>query len=351
MNRDALVALFEREAAPASTALFGIPPGGLSRFADFEGCQNLVYACEREGRPAILRVSFRPDRSPQLIEAELDFVNYLAGHGAGVAQPLPSRNGRFVEVLEAAGVRFIVASFARGRGMRVPDNGYRYREGVPIEEYFQNWGRALGQLHALARRYRPPDGMARRPHWFELDRFSGDDRRVPDEYPSVRARFKQTMRQLAELPADDDAYGLIHADFNDGNFTVDYDNGAFTVFDFDDCCYFWFAYDLACAWEGGVGRVMFRPLDERKAFMDRYMDRVLQGYGRENSLPQAWLERLPLFLKVVQMEEFLHYAAAAGEADEEARAGLRYKAICIEEDLPYLGFFDSVFEPGRPFMA
>ena len=68
----------------------------------------------------------------------------------------------------------------------------------------------------------------------------------------------------APCPKIADSYGLIHNDFNDGNFTVDYDNGDITVFDFDDCCYFWFMYDLACAWEGGIGRVMFRPLAERR---------------------------------------------------------------------------------------
>ena len=31
--------------------------------------------------------------------------------------------------------------------------------------------------------------------------------------------------------------------------------GDMTVFDFDDCCYFWFMYELASAWEGGIGRV------------------------------------------------------------------------------------------------
>ena len=39
--------------------------------------------------------------------------------------------------------------------MRVPDNGYRYRTDAPIEEYFQNWGHVLGQMHALTKDYHP----------------------------------------------------------------------------------------------------------------------------------------------------------------------------------------------------
>ncbi len=35
--------------------------------------------------------------------------------------------------------------------------------------------------------------------------------------------------------------------------------------------------------------------------------------------------------------------------DEEIQAGLRYKLHCIENDIPYLGFFDSIISPERPF--
>ena len=34
---------------------------------------------------------------------------------------------------------------------------------------------------------------------------------------------------------------------------------------------------------------------------------------------------------------------------EELQAGLRYKIRCIEEDIPYLGFFDRIFDHSRPF--
>jgi hypothetical protein len=40
---------------------------------------------------------------------------------------------------------------AKGKGMRVPDNQYRYRTDAPIEEYFRNWGKILGQMHALTK--------------------------------------------------------------------------------------------------------------------------------------------------------------------------------------------------------
>jgi Ser/Thr protein kinase RdoA (MazF antagonist) len=234
--------------------------------------------------------------------------------------------------------------------MRVPDNGYRYREGAPIEEYFQNWGRVLGRMHALAKDYQPPSDQVKRPVWFEIHKpRQMIETRVPNRLTVVRERILSLLEEVIALPKDRESYGLIHGDFNDGNFTVDYTNGDMTVFDFDDCCYFWFIYELASAWEGGIGRVMFRGLEERQAFMEHYMEQVMEGYYRENALFSEWLARLPLFVRLIQVEEFLHFVQYIDEPNTEMQAHLDYLIKCIEEDIPYMGFFDSIYSPERPF--
>jgi Ser/Thr protein kinase RdoA (MazF antagonist) len=83
--------------------------------------------------------------------------------------------------------------------------------------------------------------------------------------------------------------------------------------------------------------------------MDGYMEQVMAGYTRENTLNEAWLGQLPLFLRLIQMQELMHYAQYLDEPDQELQAGLRYKIRCIEEDIPYMGFFDDIFSPERPF--
>ena len=348
MERAEITRLCERQVLGAAAGLFGTSQEVLGKFDDYEGCANLVYHYEHEGQPRILRLSYRQDRPAELIRAELHFVEYLAAGGLRVSRPIPSINGNLLEVLPAAGLNFMAVSFSKGRGMRVPDNGYRYREGVPIQEYFQNWGQVLGQMHRLTKTYQPPGETIRRPEWYTWEYCRGFP--YDDRLPAVRKKYDQLIAELHDLPKDVDSYGLIHNDFNDGNFTVDYENGNITVFDFDDCCYFWFMYDLACAWEGGIGRTMFRPLAERKDFMERYMEQVLNGYSRDNTLSRDWLERLPLFLRLIQMQELMHFAQYLDDPDEEIQAGLRYKISCIENDIPYLGFLDdSVFSPERPF--
>jgi Ser/Thr protein kinase RdoA (MazF antagonist) len=108
-------------------------------------------------------------------------------------------------------------------------------------------------------------------------------------------------------------------------------------------------YDLACAWEGGVGWARYRPLKTRIDFMTHYMEQVMAGYSRENTLSEAWMQRLPLFLRLVQMQELIYFAQYLDGPDEDIQGGLRYKIRCIEEELPYLGFFDPGFNPEKPF--
>ncbi|MBN1935037.1 MAG: phosphotransferase [Anaerolineae bacterium] len=347
MNRNEIARICERDVLDTAARLFGTSTDRLSKFDDYEGCANLVYQYERAGQPRVLRVSYRPDRSMAYIQAELHFINYLAEGGVRVSRPVLSENGNLLEVIDAEGMPFIAVSFVKGRGMRVPDNDYRYREGVPMQEYFQNWGQVLGQMHRLAKTYQPLSKAIRRPEWHVWEYYKGFP--YGERLPLVGRKYDCLIAELHALPQDVNSYGLIHNDFNDGNFTVDYDNGDITVFDFDDCCYFWFVYDLACAWEGGVGWDMFRPLAERQAFMDRYMDCVMTGYARENTLSDEWLARLPLFLRVIQMQELMHFAQYLDEPDEELQARLRYKIYCLENDIPYLGFFDNIYSPETPF--
>ena len=350
MKRNEIIQICEAEVLENAGARFGTDRDAFYKFPEYEGAANLVYEYKKDNTPLILRISFTPERTLEDIQAELDFVNYLSDRGVNVSRPVPSLAGNWVETLQAAGIPFHIVTFVKCKGMRVPDNGYRYRTDAPIEEYFQNWGRVLGQMHAQTKDYHPISNEIRRPTWFDLhkSRLALTDQ-LPDRLHLVQEKIRTLLSEIRALPRDDNSYGLIHGDFNDGNFTVDYSNGDITVFDFDDSCYFWFMYEIATAWEGGIGRTMFSNLSDRKTFMDHYMEEVMEGYSRENSLSDEWLARLPLFIQLVQVEEFLHYAQYLDEPDQETQGELAFRIKCIEDDIPYMGFFDEIYSPEKPF--
>ena len=350
MRREEIISICEREILDTAAQLFGVEKDALILFPDSEGCANLVYEYEREGQPSILRISFRPDRTADQIQAELHFVDYLAEHGVRVSRPMPSQNGRLLETIQVRGIPLHIASFVRGKGMRVPDNDYNYRKDAPIEEYFQNWGRVLGQMHAQAKDYQPINEQVKRPTWFEINKSRlVIDSQVFERFPVVCDRIRSLLNEIRSFPQDRNSYGLIHGDFNDGNFIVDYTNGDMTVFDFDDCGYFWFVYELASAWEAGTGRIMFSGLEERRVFMDHYMEQIMNGYACENELSVEWMARLPMFVQLVQVEELLYYIQYMDDPNQKMQKRLSYKIKCIENDLPYMGFFDCIYSPERPF--
>ena len=99
MEREAITQLCEREVLANAARLFGTSKDALGKFDDYEGCANLVYQYEREGQPRVLRISYRPERPVELIQAELHFVNYLADGGVRVSTPVLSENGNLLEVI------------------------------------------------------------------------------------------------------------------------------------------------------------------------------------------------------------------------------------------------------------
>ena len=121
-----------------------------------EGGRNLIVIVSRNGdNKYVLRISDIGDRTEKDYLAETELVQYLAENGAPVADVIPSVNGKLVEKVEADDKAIYVSLFAYAKGMLLADNGYRYREGASLDEYFYNTGKALGLIHRLSKEYEP----------------------------------------------------------------------------------------------------------------------------------------------------------------------------------------------------
>ena len=85
--------------------------------------------------------------------------------------------------------------------------------------------------------------------------------------------------------------------------------------------------------------------------MDAYFATALAGYRSETNLEDTALRSLPLLIQATQMEGILDVfecAQALGETpecDEE----LSYQIRCVEEDIPYAGFFHDIYSHKAPF--
>ncbi|KAA8746562.1 phosphotransferase [Paenibacillus sp. UASWS1643] len=315
-----------------------------------EGGRNVVYTCEQEGRESlILRVSFLPDRKREDYIAELEYVRYLFEHGASVSNVVSSKKGYLLEEITYDEHTFFVCMFVKAKGKLLVENHYQYREGVPLTEYYYNSGKVLGRMHQLSKGYTP---VHRRHHL--IDNYSGEyiDNLVPESFSLLKEKMVLLLNTLQGLDTNQETFGMIHFDYNDGNYSIDFDTGQITVYDFDNSCFGWYMYDLADLWTHGVGWVQFEPdVDKRKQFMDDYFQTALAGYTSETKIEDSMLEKLPLFIQVTLLENIL------GQFEEMQRAGeepevdeeLLYLIKCLEEDIPYKGFFHEMYSTEAPF--
>ncbi|WP_211749343.1 phosphotransferase [Paenibacillus sp. Marseille-Q4541] len=314
------------------------------------GGRNVVYNCEKEDAEArILRISFLNDRSLEDILAEVEYNRYLFEHGGSVPDVIRSIKGNLLEEITHDDHTFFICLFEKARGKKLVDNNYRYREEVPITEYYYNCGKVLGKLHQLSKEYTP---VHYRYHFFDKYNVEYINKLIPDSLTLLKEKLANLLTTLEGLDRNDEIFGMIHFDFNDGNYMIDFDTGQITVYDFDNSCFGWYMYDLADLWRSGVGWITTEPdVEKRKKFMDDYFSTALEGYRSETKIDESMLEKLPLFIKVALMEqivdgfEWMRNNGGKMECDEE----LSYCIKCLEDDIPYMGFFDEIFSCEEPF--
>ncbi|MBQ7183531.1 MAG: phosphotransferase [Clostridia bacterium] len=321
--------------------LYALEDCAFTPVSGHEGGRNRIVTVSRNGdKQYVLRISALGDRSENDHLAETEFVRFLAENGAPVADVIPSFQGRLVERLVIDGKAVYVSLFAYAKGMLIADNGYRYREGAPLSEYFRNTGRALGAIHRLSKVFTP---VHQRPDYFDKYNMTYLDRLIPDEYGELKTAVAKRLEAFRALPQDKSCRGLVHFDFSDGNWHIDMETGAITVFDFDNCLNCWYMFDLANLWIHNEGWTRHETDPGRRlALMRQCFDFQLQGYRTETDLQEEMLEKLPLFIDMVLIENIvdeLECCAREGEAPDWE--DIRDAAECLIRGIPYAGIGQS----------
>ncbi|HOJ11906.1 MAG TPA: hypothetical protein PK733_15130 [Clostridiales bacterium] len=75
----------------------------------------------------------------------------------------------------------------------------------------------------------------------------------------LKERLLHLLKTLEGFEKDNDCYCMIHFDYNDGNYSIDFDTGQITVYDFDNSLFGWYMYNLADLWGNGQ-RVIEEPI-------------------------------------------------------------------------------------------
>jgi len=271
-----------------------------------------VFEFQRDGRFYVLRIL---PPAAQVARAQIAaaqaWMAYLADHGVPVPRALPTVDGDWVATVGLEGSSYLVVAMDRAEGIRA--------ELLPPERWddtlFAAIGSMVGRMHAVAMGYEPPAGM-RCAAWDQgTNLFYAPDLRA-GEAAWLAPEADEIMGALRTLPKTRESYGLAHLDLHFANFLIDQDSGTFSVIDFDDCGYGWYLMDTAVLLFDVL--VLYRG-EDRAAFVERFMRAYLEGYREHKRLDGAWLLKLPLFLKLLEINVYgavlPYYDPSAEETD------------------------------------
>jgi amicoumacin kinase len=295
-----------------------------------EGFHNYVYSYRRCGREFILRVSNGKRRSVLEIRSEMEFIKLLATGGVPVSTPILSMTGNIIDEISFNGQKFYATSFKKAEGVPVvvtdKDNWNA--------KLFYEWGKIIGKVHKISALSQK---IFDRPVWTEnktdilklLPRINSD---------SIANRYQMLLTKLKNYRKEPDLFGIMHNDLHQGNFFVN--NGSITLFDFDECAYHWFAYDLAVSfyhayWQSSS----FTP--ENTDFSQTFWEHFLNGYQKEHRMLKEIIEQIPVFLKIREIFLYVLFLEKwdLNRLEEWQVYTLRDLEYRIENDIPY-GDFD-----------
>lgn len=256
--------------------LYGYTEGELVPIND--GFHNSVYSYGN----LIFRVSLSNRRKQLDIMNELAFIKELSENGVPVSLPVKSLREQWVEPL---GNQHFVVAFEKAKGTSLDVTN----RDVWNKDLFYHWGNVLGRMHTAGKKIKIERSIwtVAKPDLLNLfPKITSD---------TIAEKYRQLLNQLGKFPQTPDLFGLIHNDFHQGNIFIN--KGKLTVFDFDDCAYHWFAYDLATAFYHAYWQASsFTPEDTQ--FSREFWLYFLQGYQQEHTISSELIQQIPIFLKI-----------------------------------------------------
>ena len=322
---DKIRSRFNEQILAEARQRYGLAPNEVAELGGFE---SFIYSFTKDGADFILRLGHSLRRSPALIQGEVDWINHLAAGGASVAKAVNSAAGNLVELIpDGRGEQFLATAFVRATGASV------YQMEGWTERFMLNYGRLLGKMHALSKQYSPSNPAWRRMKW-DAPSMLDITNALPELDPRAMQLVQANLTKLRKLPTSPDAYGMIHQDAHAGNLFVDED-GRITLFDFDDCVFGHFIYDIAM--------VLFYAVTNHPnalEFCAEFWPLLWKGYCEENELDPRWHKEILNFMKLRELDLYGIILRDVPEfGDDSWVAGfMRNRKEKIWEEQPYIDF-------------
>lgn len=294
---------------------------------------NEVYRFSKGNTIYFLRLSEKPLEFENNIKAEVHWIRYLVESGVHVSLPIQTLEGELTTVCSDHENCFIATVFEGAPGKFFDSDPELWGSSL-----FNTWGETMGTMHRLTKSYDPGDLKLTREEWRPAE--INNPHLQNGNYLVLLSKLRLIEEQLKTLPRDKDSYGLIHYDFHPYNFLIDHKK--ITVFDFDDSLNGWFALDIGVAathavWWGSH----YKDWKSKNEFAKHFLYEFLEGYIKQNSIEQEWLQRIPLFMDYRNISSFFwwlkNWDGNEDHLNEFQKNAIIEAVKLIESDMPFDG--------------
>ncbi|MBE0685758.1 MAG: phosphotransferase [Anaerolineaceae bacterium] len=266
-------------------------------FQYFRISANAIYPLRIQGETCYLRFSPVSEKSKENIRAELVFLDYLRGQGYPAMDAVRSKSGDSLVQKDTPWGEYYACVFKRVAGKQISQTAFN-------DEIMYAYGSALGELHALSRKYTNP-GVKRWTHrdvfdWIEMTLAElGLDQLPMQELALLKREFDQ-------LTINQENYGLIHFDFEPDNVFYDETSQRCSVIDFDDAMVHWFVMDIVQALEAIRDEMDLDDCSHQEAVF-------LKGYCSQFDVDEELLSMRSVFRRFADLYQFVRVARAIQE--------------------------------------
>ncbi len=225
----------------------------------------------------------------ELILSEIEWTRYLHEHGINVAIPILIKEESYIHRL-SDNLFFVAYEKVKGTHVDIQSEVWN-------EELFNQWGRAMGNMHALSKLSK---SKYKRPEWHEHKIYHMD---MSQFDPFIREKWENCLEVIKSMTPNNDTYGVIHGDLHHHNFL--YDTDKFTVINFGDSECHWYAYDIAIAIYHASQTV--KDMDKRKRFANIFFKSFMDGYSVENSDVNKIVKEIDFFIHFRHLYSFVYH--------------------------------------------
>jgi amicoumacin kinase len=248
---------------------------------------NPVYSGRtKKGQAVIIRLVESARRDVSVVQAEIDWLDYLYGFDLSICELIASQEGLMLHTLCVGNKECHVSCFKKQEGSgEIMTDSAQWNKAL-----FQKVGAFTGKLHRITAGFTPTPNVRRHSFFQEEVFLSEEDLNLPND-PRVTDAIVNNLNAL-KAKVCDMPLQLIHGDIKQDNFFYKPDGQLF-FYDFDQSCYCWNVYDLVVSLYFNYSYPLCLIPGSGQKDAQYYAQHWLDGYSREYNMPDAQIALIP----------------------------------------------------------